>query len=872
MGDSTASAGSGKLSPVNEGSVKLRAPRSSSVINASPARDDQPTIISSRQPLPPLGDMSESTCRILQGKILPGDRLGHFDLLEYIGGGGMGRVYRALDTRLARTVALKILSSEQMIDDDTRMRFQNEAQSAARLDHENIARVYYVGEDRGVQYIVFEFIDGVNVRTLVEREGPLELTQAVSYTLQVAEALAHAAQRDVVHRDIKPSNVLIASSGRVKLIDMGLARFKQADPAAADLTASGVTLGTFDYISPEQARDPRNADTRSDIYSLGCTFFFMLTGRPPFPEGTVLQKLLQHQGDRPPDVRQLRPDLPEQVGRILEKMLAKEPRRRYAQPAELVADLIDLSKRIGLRLTLRPENAKPAGKKRSHWEMLLRQVPWLAPAVILLGVVLLINAPWTANDDRLDGHPILLTGQEGPNGAAENESSAGVDDKLFFGPGGFTFLEQSSEQNGKYGFWPWNRIGLASNPAANAAGSAAKAKSNPAAANSKVLVVTDLPVGENQYGSLASACDVAADGDAIELRFNGPREERSLRLFNRRLTIRAGKHFQPVVVYHPVDPDPVKSPRAMISLAGGQLAIADVALELRIPREVAADNWSLFEVRAGQSIRLERCVMTVNNASDQLGTYHPDAAFFRVMPAADIEMSKADVVEPAGDGTKMELIDCVARGEAAFLRAEKAQGASLSWSNGLLAVNESLLVARGGQEPPDSGDMLRLDLSHLTAALGGLCLATDSQLAPYQLPLQMQCSDCIFVNTIGRPLLEQDGAADAATLGNRVWWRGEDVFFEGFDVFWLVDDYNPESPPDIMYFDDWCGYWNVQAEGAKSLSPLNWKNPLPADRSFHALTPNEFLLDDAVAGNPAVGAARDGGDAGLNAKRLPKLE
>ena len=178
----------------------------------------------------------------------------------------MGRVFRALDTRLGRTVALKILPPEQASDPDALQRFQNEAQSAARLDHDNIARAYYVGEDRGLHYIVFEFIEGVNIRLLVEQKGPLPLAEAISYTLQVAEALAHADARDVVHRDIKPSNVLITPEGRVKLIDMGLARLRHADPAAADLTASGVTLGTFDYISPEQARDPRNADIRSDIY------------------------------------------------------------------------------------------------------------------------------------------------------------------------------------------------------------------------------------------------------------------------------------------------------------------------------------------------------------------------------------------------------------------------------------------------------------------------------------------------------------------------------------------------------------------------------------------------------------------------------
>ena len=344
---------------------------------------------------------SDSVMRILHGRILPGERLGHYELLRYVGGGGMGKVFRALDTRLNRSVAVKILPPEHAADRETVLRFQNEAQSAARLDHDNIARVYYVGEDRGLHYIVFEFIEGVNVRDLVERKGPLPLGDAVSYTLQVADALAHAAERNVVHRDIKPSNLLITPAGHAKLIDMGLARLREVDTAAADLTASGVTLGTFDYISPEQARDPRNTDVRSDIYSLGCTFFFMLTGRPPFLGGTMLQKLLQHQADQPPDLRQFRPELPEDVNRILRKMLAKDPRHRYSSPMELVNDLLWVARAAGLR------PAAPGGRT---WTIPIapvvpsyyRHLPWIVSLLALVAIVLVLDSIWP----RCPGPPI----------------------------------------------------------------------------------------------------------------------------------------------------------------------------------------------------------------------------------------------------------------------------------------------------------------------------------------------------------------------------------------------------------------------------------------------------------------------------------
>jgi serine/threonine-protein kinase len=363
--------------------------------------------------------VSESAARILQGQILPGDQLGHFELVEYVGGGGMGRVFRAIDPRLARTVALKVLPPEQSADHETLLRFQNEAQSAARLDHDNIARVYYVGEDRGLHYIVMEFIEGVNVRHLVNTRGPLPLADAVSYALQVADALTHAASRNVVHRDIKPSNLLITPNGQAKLIDMGLARLRATDNGAVDLTTSGVTLGTFDYISPEQARDPRNADVRSDVYSFGCTFFFMLTGRPPFLGGTMLQKLLQHQGDQPPDVRQFRPDLPEDVSRILRKMLAKDPRHRYQTPAELVDELLALARSAGLR------RAAPRARGRAARSVpfLYRHLPWIIPTAALLAIVAGLDL-WSAGlQDSPAPEPPAI--HAAPQGVKSEKSATG---------------------------------------------------------------------------------------------------------------------------------------------------------------------------------------------------------------------------------------------------------------------------------------------------------------------------------------------------------------------------------------------------------------------------------------------------------------
>jgi serine/threonine protein kinase len=306
-------------------------------LDAEPS-DDTPTIITKNAiqtaPDDPLGTS------------LRGRRLAHFELIEPIGVGGMGAVLRARDTQLDRPVALKVLPPDLAQDPENIRRFHQEARAAARLDHENIARVFFCGEDQRLHFIAFEFVEGDNLRTILERRGRLPVGEALHYVLQIAAGLSHASQRGVVHRDIKPSNIIITPGGRAKLVDMGLARSQHPHPDAA-LTQSGVTLGTFDYISPEQAIEPREADVRSDIYSLGCTLYHMLTGQPPVPEGTAAKKLHHHQHVRPPDPRQVVPGLPDEVAVILDRMIAKQPKDRYQDPDQLVHHLLTAARKLG---------------------------------------------------------------------------------------------------------------------------------------------------------------------------------------------------------------------------------------------------------------------------------------------------------------------------------------------------------------------------------------------------------------------------------------------------------------------------------------------------------------------------------------------
>jgi eukaryotic-like serine/threonine-protein kinase len=353
---------------------------------AAPAEavsDDPPTVRSGSD-----GGSNLQRRSMMRNMPEQGQRLSTFLLMEPIGVGGMGAVFLAQDTALERPVALKILPPEQSADVEVVQRFYQEAKAAASLDHENIARVFAIGSDQSFHFIAFEYIEGVTLRRRVEQNGPIPVAEAINYSLQICNALIHAAERGVVHRDIKPSNIIITPHGRAKLVDMGLARRFERGGADDGLTQSGMTLGTFDYISPEQARDPRDVDARSDLYSLGCTIFQMLTGRPPFPDGTFLQKLLQHQEEPAPDVRSSNAEVPAELATIILKLMAKERERRYQSPEQLARDLLSLAGSLGLR-SISPEglvwvSPSPAPAWERH---LIWAVPSAALGLIVLGLV-----------------------------------------------------------------------------------------------------------------------------------------------------------------------------------------------------------------------------------------------------------------------------------------------------------------------------------------------------------------------------------------------------------------------------------------------------------------------------------------------------
>jgi serine/threonine-protein kinase len=272
--------------------------------------------------------------KILQGR---DPNLGPYTLLDKIGEGAMGKVYKARHRQRGDLVALKVIRAEKLESESSIRRFFREIEAVAQLDHPNVVRAYDSGEAGDRRFYAMEYVDGTSLARLVQQTGPLPVEQACDYLFQAALGLEHAHQHGLVHRDIKPENFLVSRDGVVKLLDLGLARLSEPAPGAASssLTRAGTIVGTPDFIAPEQARNSHTVDIRADLYSLGCTFYYLLVGHVPFPGGNPLDKLVRHHQEESVPVEQLRPEVPAAVSAVVRKLMAKKPSDRFQTPADL---------------------------------------------------------------------------------------------------------------------------------------------------------------------------------------------------------------------------------------------------------------------------------------------------------------------------------------------------------------------------------------------------------------------------------------------------------------------------------------------------------------------------------------------------------
>jgi serine/threonine-protein kinase len=352
---------------------------------------------------------------------LIGDR---YELEELVGSGGMSSVYRAHDSLLERKVALKILHERYGDDEEYVERFRREARAVAQLAHPNIVTVIDRGEDDGRQFIVFEYVDGENLKQIVEREGPLALDEVVALGLEIARGLAYAHERGIVHRDVKPQNVLLNGDGHAKVTDFGIARSLDVEHG---VTQTGTVLGTSDYIAPEQASG-QVVSRETDVYSLGVVLFELLTGTVPFKGESFVVVALQHVNEPPPSVLERRPETPPRLASLIDSALAKHPDDRPTMD-ELVAELEALrSGYTGGAETAVIRRPRPAAHRRrgTSLPLVLAGVGALLLAAALVALVLTRGnggSPGAAAQG-----PIAVTAERSfdPNGPDRSEHESAV--------------------------------------------------------------------------------------------------------------------------------------------------------------------------------------------------------------------------------------------------------------------------------------------------------------------------------------------------------------------------------------------------------------------------------------------------------------
>jgi hypothetical protein len=317
-----------------------------------------------------------------------------YRVIELVGIGGMGAVYKAEHRLMERHVALKVVNPSLVNKPAMVERFQREVKAAARLTHPNIVTAHDADQAGETHFLVMEYVEGVSLNQHVQKHGALPVAEACAYIRQAALGLAHAAERGMVHRDIKPHNLMLTADGQVKILDFGLARFVREQAGAETdgvasgesdasnsgkkppITEIGAVMGTVDFIAPEQAADPRQADLRADIYSLGCTLYYLLAGQAPYPEGSTLDKLTAHLERDPKPLSEFRSDVPTRLAGVIARMMAKDPARRYQTPAAVAE-------------ALQPFAARKAPPRGRRWAMAFAAC--LLGGAILAGTIIYVQ-------------------------------------------------------------------------------------------------------------------------------------------------------------------------------------------------------------------------------------------------------------------------------------------------------------------------------------------------------------------------------------------------------------------------------------------------------------------------------------------------
>jgi len=811
-------------------------------------------------------------------------RIGKYEVVAHVATGGMGAVYKAIDTVLKREVALKVLPPEMASKPLALERFRREARNAAKLRHENIVTIYEFDQSGSTCYLAMEFIDGIDLHEYIERKQRLDPEEARLITIQAARALEHAHTQGVVHRDIKPSNFLIMRKGDrliVKMSDFGLAR--ETSDEEARVTRDGTTVGTVDYMSPEQARDCGKADCRSDIYSLGCTLFHMLTGKAPFPAGSVPERLYKHAHEEPPDLRRLNPRVSEAFCAVMRRMLAKDADDRYPTPGALLKDLIRLESATAPQtgpevlagLALAANERAPQPKRRpasteralppaappppfrrgrrgepvpvdpgepADGERSWLNGPWvwvagggaLALVLVVIGLVLGLRSPPPPEPSTEVGPPVAVGPTPVDTGRAADGGPRPADPpKDPIGPAKPEWpplyrptVPLVRETLRKEFLGPWE-------------GQADPGPDVP------VLRVARVPAGDGSFGSLQAACTAAAPGrlSVIELADNGPLFEAPVAVADRSLVIRAARGYRPLLVWDAErrrdDAGKVRNePAVFLALARGNLTLDRIDV---VGRWTEPSRPFLVRVTDGDLLARDCTFSLTGRQPADLGVVRFDRSVANGPPKPT----------PA----RCRLSRCVARGPGLVVLDLDAPGADVLIDGCLVVGTDQPLVQVAGRNLAPS--VLRLLRSTLVAGQSFLQVrpATAADIRP---ELHVRAWDALLARggiQSGGQMVVLGGSTQAA----RMKWQATNSLYTGWRTL-MAATY--DSADDLRA---WQSAW-LRAEGDLSLEP-RWP---PVQRLDPAEVSAEDYRPTPAPASPVGYAATSGpGPLGCDPAALP---
>ena len=770
-------------------------------------------------------------------------QLGSYQVLERIGSGGMGNVYKAVHVGLDRQVALKILPTQYARNPRLLARFRREAKAAAALEHENIVAIHDQGEINGVCYIAMELVEGEDLADRIQRKGRLSTRESVEIVKQAARALGHAHSRGIIHRDIKPSNLLMRKrDGVVKLADMGLAQRLRDEESEAQVTRDGTTVGTVDYMAPEQARDSKQADARSDLYALGCTWYHMLTGQPPFPGGTIIEKLLHHCQDDPADPRQFNPEITESMVAILKRMLKKSPAERYQGVGELLADLENVSfepqasPKISFESEATPYALQSLGEAGETLSETQGAAPTPLPECLAPISQRHSSRKRSARRNSASSLPARRSSKRISTSRKQQRAakgSRGTVVKILGATGGLIVLavtlmlilsrkdESASTTSATLFVTTDNSQGFV-NPASS--GNVEKSATAPRTKRSHsefapswksaafvktpsrvVQVARGSSNSAHYYSSLTAALkSLGKNGGVVEIADNGPLFEPGIDVSDKgKVILRAAEGFHPTVVFEP-EQNPDRS--ALLNTEGTDVQLEGIHFIVQANGSAQTQSPALFDIRSGDLLA-RGCTFTVLGEDTGATAW----TVFRLRSG-----------KPGGP-TRVGLDSCHLRGSIAGGLVLEAQSVDVLLENTLFVLGSGPAIEMNQQVPPgaDAERVVRVIASTLIS-LGDLFILRSGSDFELACPTRFLVADSVLAcpaSATGTRMLQLENwpIASDGRLSDLT-WKSENVFYAGWEE--LVSN-TASARPLAKNLVEWSQLWQT-LPGAELFASGGW--------------------------------------------------